>query len=143
MMMPETRYAKTGNVHIAYQVFGKGPIDIVLIPGFVSHIENYWDEPNFARWLRRLGSFSRVVMFDKRGTGLSDAVTDLPNMDERMDDVRAVLDAVNIETATLFGISEGGSLAALFAGSGIRFAARGTEQLAGLKEPMDLYMATE
>src|SRR5512145_1590079 len=106
MMLPETRYAKTGNVHIAYEVFGKGPVDIVLIPGFVSHIENYWDEPNFARWLRRLGSFSRVVMFDKRGTGLSDAVTDLPSMDERMDDVRAVLDAVNIETATLFGISE-------------------------------------
>jgi pimeloyl-ACP methyl ester carboxylesterase/class 3 adenylate cyclase len=117
MMLPETRYAKSGKIHIAYQVFGKGPIDIVLIPGFVSHIENYWDEPNFARWLHRLGSFSRVVMFDKRGTGLSDAVTDLPSMDERMDDVRAVLDAVNIETATLFGISEGGSLAALFAGT--------------------------
>jgi pimeloyl-ACP methyl ester carboxylesterase/class 3 adenylate cyclase len=117
MMLPETRYAKSGKIHIAYQVFGKGPIDIILVPGFVSHIENYWDEPNFARWLRRLGRFSRVVMFDKRGTGLSDAVTDLPSMDERMDDVRAVLDAVNIETATLFGISEGGSLAALFAGT--------------------------
>jgi class 3 adenylate cyclase len=117
MMVPETRYAKSGEVHIAYQVFGKGSIDIVLIPGFVSHIENYWDEPNFARWLRRLGSFSRVVMFDKRGTGLSDAVRDLPNLDERMDDVRAVLDAVNIETATLFGISEGGALAVLFAGT--------------------------
>jgi pimeloyl-ACP methyl ester carboxylesterase/class 3 adenylate cyclase len=117
MILPETRYAKSGNVHIAYQVFGNGPVDIVLVPGFVSHIENYWDEPNFARWLRRLAGFSRVVMFDKRGTGLSDAVTDLPSMDERMDDVRAVLDAVNIETATLFGISEGGSLAALFAGT--------------------------
>ncbi len=114
-MLPETSYAKSGNIHIAYQIFGEGPVDIVLVPGFVSHIENYWDEPNFARWLRRLASFSRVVMFDKRGTGLSDRVTDLPSMDERLDDVRAVLDAVDMETATLFGISEGGSLAALFA----------------------------
>jgi pimeloyl-ACP methyl ester carboxylesterase len=76
MISPETRYAKSGNIHIAYQVFGNGPVDIALIPGFVSHIENYWDEPNFARWLRRLASFSRVIMFDKRGTGLSDRVTD-------------------------------------------------------------------
>ena len=116
-MQPVTQYAKSGDIHIAYQVFGNGPIDLVLVPGFVSHIENYWDEPSFARWLKRLAAFSRVVMFDKRGTGLSDHVSDLPSMDERMDDVRAVLDAVGIEKAVVFGISEGGPLSTLFAGS--------------------------
>ena len=115
-MIPQTRYAKTGDLHVAYQVFGEGP-DLVMAPGFVSHIENYWDEPGLARWLTRLGSFSRVVLFDKRGTGLSDRVADLPAMDERMDDVRAVMDAVGIESAVQFGISEGGSLAAFFAAS--------------------------
>ena len=90
MAMPVTHYAKSGDVHVAYQVFGDGPIDLVLIPGFVSHLENYWEGPDFARWLLRLASFARVVMFDKRGTGLSDRVGDLPAMDERMDDVRAV-----------------------------------------------------
>lgn len=113
-MQPITRYAKSGDIHIAYQVFGDGP-DLVMAPGFVSHIENYWDDPRFARWLKRLGSFCRVVLFDKRGTGLSDRSPNLPAMDERMDDVRAVMDAVKIERATQFGISEGGSLAALFA----------------------------
>lgn len=97
-MQPTTRYAKSGDVHVAYQVFGEGP-DLVLSPGFVSHIENYWDEPGLARWLNRLGSFCRVVIFDKRGTGLSDRVANLPVMDERMDDVRAVMDAVGIERA--------------------------------------------
>jgi pimeloyl-ACP methyl ester carboxylesterase len=114
VMQPTTRYAKSGEIHIAYQVFGEGP-DLVMAPGFVSHIENYWDDPRFARWLSRLGSFCRVVLFDKRGTGLSDRVLNLPTMDERMDDVRAVMDAVKIERAHQFGISEGGSLAALFA----------------------------
>jgi pimeloyl-ACP methyl ester carboxylesterase len=113
-MQPTTHYAKSGEVHIAYQVFGEGP-DLVMAPGFVSHIENYWDDPHFARWLNRLGSFCRVVLFDKRGTGLSDRVPNLPAMDERMDDMRAVMDAVKIERAAQFGISEGGSLAALFA----------------------------
>ncbi|TDI89880.1 MAG: adenylate/guanylate cyclase domain-containing protein [Candidatus Dadabacteria bacterium] len=116
-MQPRTQYAKSGDVHIAYQVFGEGAVDLVFVPGFVSHIENYWDEPNFARWLRRLGNFSRVIMFDKRGTGLSDQVSELPGMDQRMDDVRAVMDAVGIERAAIFGISEGGSLATLFAAS--------------------------
>lgn len=116
-MTPKTRYTKTGDVHIAYQVFGEGAVDLVIVPGFISHIENYWDEPTFARWLRQLGTFCRVVMFDKRGTGLSDRVRDLPGMDERMDDVRAVLDAVGIERAAIFGVSEGGSLATLFAAS--------------------------
>ena len=115
-MQPTTHYAKSGDIHIAYQVFGEGR-DLVMAPGFVSHIENYWDEPRFARWLNRLGSFCRVVLFDKRGTGLSDRVAHLPPMDERMDDVRAVMDAVGIERAVQFGISEGGSLATLFAAS--------------------------
>jgi class 3 adenylate cyclase len=115
-MQPTTRYAKSGEVHVAYQVFGEGP-DLVMAPGFVSHIENYWDEPRVARFLSRLGSFCRVVLFDKRGTGLSDRVANQPAMDERMDDLRAVMDAVKIERAVQFGISEGGSLATLFAAS--------------------------
>jgi class 3 adenylate cyclase len=115
MTNPTTHYAKSGGVHVAYQVFGEGDVDIVFVPGFVSHIENYWTHPNVARWFERLGSFARVVMFDKRGTGLSDRVSELPAMDERMDDVRAVMDAVELERAAVFGISEGGSLAALFA----------------------------
>ena len=116
-MQPRTRYAKSGDVHIAYQVFGEGDTDLVFIPGFVSHLEIYWDEPNVTRWLRRLGNFSRVIRFDKRGTGLSDQVNELPSMDQRMDDVSAVMDAVGIERAVIFGASEGGSLATLFAAS--------------------------
>lgn len=114
-MPPVTRYAKSGEIHVAYHVFGDGPVHLVFVPGFVSHIENYWDDPDMARWLRRLGSFARVIMFDKRGTGLSDRVTQLPALDERMDDVRAVMDAVGVERAAVFGISEGGPLTALFA----------------------------
>ena len=112
---PATRYCKSGGVHVAYQEFGEGPVNLVFVPGFVSHIDNYWTHPNVVRWLDRLGSFARVVMFDKRGTGLSDRVGELPGMDERMDDVRAVMDAVEWDRAAVFGISEGGSLAALFA----------------------------
>jgi pimeloyl-ACP methyl ester carboxylesterase len=115
-MQRVTRYAKSGDVHIAYQVFGEGP-DLIMAPGFVSHVEHLWDEPRLARWLNKLGGFSRVVLFDKRGTGLSDRVAHLPHMDERMDDLRAVMDAVGIERASLLGVSEGGSLAALFAAS--------------------------
>ena len=114
-MLPVTRYAKSGDVHIAYQVFGSGPVDLVVAPGFVSHIEHYWEEPDLTRWLLRLGGFARVVIFDKRGTGLSDRVGELPGLDQRMDDVRAVMDAVGIERAALLGISEGASLAMLFA----------------------------
>jgi pimeloyl-ACP methyl ester carboxylesterase len=112
-----TRYAKNGDINVAYQVFGEGDVDLVYVPGFISHIENYWDNPHFARWLRRLGSFSRVILFDKQGTGLSDQASKLPGMDERMDDVRAVMDAVGVEQAAIFGVSEGGSLATLFAAS--------------------------
>src|SRR6516225_10869073 len=115
MATPVTRYAKSGGVHIAYQVFGDGSIDLVFAPGFISHIENYWDHPELARWLLRLGSFARVVIFDKRGTGLSDPVPEIPSLEQRMDDVRAVMDAVGIESAAQLGISEGGALATLFA----------------------------
>ena len=105
-MVPiRTHYAKNDDIHVAYQVFGEGDIDLVLIPGFISHIENYWDEPNFARWLRRLGSFSRVIMFDKQGTGLSDRGSKRPGMDVRMDDGRAVSDAEGVERAAIFGTS--------------------------------------
>jgi len=114
-METRTRYAKSGEIYVAYQEFGSGPVDLVLCPGFISHIENYWDEPGLARWLLRLGTFARVIIFDKRGTGLSDRVSQLPGMDERIDDVRAVMDAVGLERAAVMGLSEGGSLAALFA----------------------------
>ena len=106
-----TRYAKSGNVHVAYQVFGNGEVDLVFVPGFVSNVEIYWEEPHFARWLSKLASFARVITFDKRGTGLSDRLEVLPTMDERMDDVRAVMDAVGSERAAIFGLSEGGCLA--------------------------------
>jgi pimeloyl-ACP methyl ester carboxylesterase len=114
-MQPDTRYAKSGDVHVAYQVFGEGPVNLVVAPGFVSNIDNYWNEPEFARWLLRLASYARVVMFDKRGTGMSDQVTELPGLDQRMDDLRAVMDAASMDQAAVFGFSEGGTLAALFA----------------------------
>jgi pimeloyl-ACP methyl ester carboxylesterase/class 3 adenylate cyclase len=114
-MAPEIRYAKSSDVHIAYQVFGDGSIDLVYIPGFISNIENYWDWPEFARWLRHIGNRARVILFDKRGTGLSDRLGQLPNLDQRMDDARAVMDAVGTERAAVMGVSEGGSLATLFA----------------------------
>ena len=113
--LPSTRYAKSGNVHVAYQIFGDGGIDLVFFPDFVSNIETYWEEPSFAHWLNKLASFARVITFDKRGTGLSDRVESLPTMDERMDDVRAVMDAAGSQKAAVFGLSEGGSLATLFA----------------------------
>jgi class 3 adenylate cyclase/pimeloyl-ACP methyl ester carboxylesterase len=115
MSVPVTRYAKSGDVHIAYQVFGSGTTDLVFVPGFISHIENYWDHPDLARWLLRLGRFARVIMLDKRGTGLSDPVREMPPLDLRMDDVRAVMDAAGSESAAVLGVSEGGALAALFA----------------------------
>ena len=93
-MLPQTRYTKSGEVSIAYQVLGQGPPDLVYIPGWVSNIEIFWEEPAFARFLTRLASFSRLILFDKRGTGLSDRVAEMPDLEVRMDDVRAVLDAV-------------------------------------------------
>jgi pimeloyl-ACP methyl ester carboxylesterase len=115
MEAPETRYAKSGDVNIAYQVVGEGPLDLVLVPGFVSHLENDWDEPRSASFLERLASFCRLIRFDKRGTGLSDRPAGLPDLETRMDDVRAVMDAVESERASLFGYSEGGPMCMLFA----------------------------
>jgi pimeloyl-ACP methyl ester carboxylesterase len=113
-VQPETRYADSGGVNIAYQVLGDGPGDLVFVMGWVSNIEVFWEEPTLARFLTRLASFSRLILFDKRGTGLSDRVTDMPSLEVRMDDVRAVMDAVASERAALFGVSEGGPMCALF-----------------------------
>jgi pimeloyl-ACP methyl ester carboxylesterase len=112
----ETRYARSGEVSIAYQVVGDGPFDLVYVPGFVSNIELMWEEPGLARFLERLASFSRLILFDKRGTGLSDPVPNdgLPTLEERMDDVRAVMDAVGSKRAALLGHSEGGNMCVLF-----------------------------
>ncbi len=114
---PKTEYAKSGQVHIAYQVVGDGPIDLVLVSGWVSNVELAWENAQYARCLRRLASFSRLIRFDKRGTGLSDRVSEseLPDLEHRMDDVRAVMDAAGSHRAALMGISEGGSMSLLFA----------------------------
>jgi pimeloyl-ACP methyl ester carboxylesterase len=114
---PETRYARSGDVNIAYQVVGEGPPDLVYVPGWVSNVELNWEEPSYARFLGRLASFSRMIVFDKRGTGLSDRVPvdQLPTLEQRMDDVRAVMDAAGSTRATLVGVSEGGPMCALFA----------------------------
>jgi pimeloyl-ACP methyl ester carboxylesterase len=112
--MPDTQYAQSGGVNIAFQVVGEGPRDFVYVPGWASNIEVMWEEPALARFLIRLGSFSRLILFDKRGTGLSDRVTDMPSLEVRMDDVRAVMDTVGSERAALFGGSEGGPMCALF-----------------------------
>ena len=116
-MRPETRYARSGDVNIAYQAVGEGPLDLVYVPGWVSNVELMWQEPRSTRFLERLASFSRLILFDKRGTGLSDPVpeSDLPSLEQRMDDVRAVMDAVGSERAALFGHSEGGNMVCLFA----------------------------
>jgi pimeloyl-ACP methyl ester carboxylesterase len=112
--LPQTRYVKSGEVHIAYQVLGDGPIDLLWVPGFVSHLEYDWEHPRPARFFRRLASFSRLIRFDKRGTGLSDRVA-IPTLEERMDDVRAVLDATGSSRAALIGVSEGGPMSLLYA----------------------------
>jgi class 3 adenylate cyclase len=114
-MPPGTRYAKSGDIHIAYQVVGDGPFDLVFVPGFISHVDHVWDEPRWSGFLKRLASFSRLICFDKRGTGLSDRVSAIPTLEQRMDDVRAVMDAVGSERAAFFGISEGGPMSLLFA----------------------------
>ena len=114
-MTPETHYTNCEGVNIAYQAVGDGPIDLVLVPGWVSNIEILWEEPGMNRFLRRITEFSRLILFDKRGTGLSDRVTDTPTLEERMSDVRAVMDAVGSERAALVGYSEGGPMCALFA----------------------------
>ncbi len=114
---PETHYVQNGDVNIAYQVVGSGDLDIVFVMGWVSHLEYFWEEPHFAAFLNRLASFSRLILFDKRGTGLSDRVplAELPTLEQRMEDVHAVMDAVGSERAVLIGISEGGPMCSLFA----------------------------
>lgn len=116
-MVPRTQYARSGRVNIAYQVVGDGPLDLVYVPGWVSNVELNWEEPEYARFLGRLAAFSRLITFDKRGTGLSDRVSDdaLPTLEQRMDDLRAVLDAVRSDRAAIFGVSEGGGLSMLYA----------------------------
>ncbi len=114
-MPPETRYAKSGEVNIAYQVTGSGAVDLVFVMGWASHLDWSWQEPSFARFLRRLASFSRLIQFDKRGTGFSDRSAGLANFEQRMDDVRAVMDAAGSERAALVGVSEGAAMCALFA----------------------------
>ena len=113
--MPSIKYAKSGDVNIAYQLTGDGPFDLVLVPGFFSHLEIDWEYPANAHMLERLGSFARLICFDKRGTGLSDRGVGLPDFETRMDDVRAVMDAADSESAALFGYSEGGPMCVLFA----------------------------
>jgi pimeloyl-ACP methyl ester carboxylesterase len=112
--VPQVRYARSGGLNIAFQVLGDGPMDLVHVPPFISNLELQWEDAAYARYMRRLASFSRLIMFDKRGTGLSDRV-DVATLEERMDDVRAVMDAAGSERAAVFGNSEGGALAILFA----------------------------
>ena len=113
----ETKYVQSGDANIAYQVLGNGPIDLVFVMGWVSHLDYFWENPEFAHFLNRLASFSRLILFDKRGTGLSDRVpnNELPTLEQRMEDVHAVLNAVGSERAVLCGISEGGPMCSLFA----------------------------
>jgi pimeloyl-ACP methyl ester carboxylesterase len=113
-VQPETKYAQSSDVSIAYQVAGSGSLDLLIVPGFISHLEQAWEDPGYSRFLERLASFSRLILLDKRGTGLSDRVTDIPTLEQRMDDVRAVTDAAGSERAALFGISEGGPMSILF-----------------------------
>ena len=114
-MVPETRYARSGELHIAYQVVGDGPVDLVYVPSWISQVEHYWEEPLVARYFNRLASFSRLIMFDRRGSGLSDPVPRAPTLEEQMDDVVAVMDAAGSERAAVFALLEGGAMAALFA----------------------------
>ena len=114
-MAPETRYARSGDLHIAYQVVGEGPIDLVYVPSWISQVEHYWEEPVVAGYFERLASFSRLIMFDRRGSGLSDPVPSAPTLEEQIDDVVAVMDAAASEQAAIFALLDGGAMAALFA----------------------------
>src|SRR5262245_22411931 len=113
--IPETRYAKSGDTYIAYQVMGDGPFDLVLVPGFTTHLEMHLEQPLYASFVAPLAAFCRLIRFDKRGTGLSDRLGAIPTLEERMDDVRAVMDAVGSERAALLGFSEGGPMSIVFA----------------------------
>jgi class 3 adenylate cyclase/pimeloyl-ACP methyl ester carboxylesterase len=113
--IPATRYVKSDDVHVAYQVLGEGPLDLLLVPGFVSHIEAAWQSPDTAAFLRRLASFCRLILFDKRGTGMSDRGSQIFTLEQRMHDVRAILDEIGSERAALLGVSEGGPMSLLYA----------------------------
>src|SRR4051794_5900752 len=108
LTIPETKYARSGDVHIAYQVFGEGDLDLVLVNGFTTHIELVWEHEPARHFLERLGSFARVINFDRRGSGLSDPVAEAPTLEQRMDDVRAVMDAAGAGRGARRGGSEGG-----------------------------------
>lgn len=112
---PPTRYAQSGEISIAYQITGSGPLDLIMTPGFVSHLDHSWEEPSFARFLHRIASFCRLICFDKRGTGLSDREAGIPSLEQRMDDIRAVMDSAGSKRAAILGLSEGGPMSALFA----------------------------
>src|SRR5499426_2825902 len=114
-VLPETHYARCGDLSIAYQVLGEGPRDLVFVPGIVSHVEFFHELPGYTDFLRGLAAFARVIVFDKRGSGLSDRVVGAPGLEDRMDDIRAVMEAAGSERAALFGVSEGGPLSLLFA----------------------------
>jgi pimeloyl-ACP methyl ester carboxylesterase len=116
-VQPVVKYTKTGDFNIAYQVVGDGPVDLLLLPGWVTHLELQWDVAPLRRFLERLAGFSRLIQFDKRGTGLSDRVSpsELPTLEQRMDEVRAVMDAAGSERAVLFGTIGGGAMSGLFA----------------------------
>jgi pimeloyl-ACP methyl ester carboxylesterase len=115
LVLPTTRYAVSGEVNIAYQTMGDGPIDIVLVPGIISHVEFLHEFSEYTAFLRRLSKFARVVTFDKRGQGLSDRISGAPALEERMDDLRAIMDAIGSQRAALLGVSEGSAMSALFA----------------------------
>ena len=114
-MTPTTRYAKSGDLHIAYQVVGDGPMDLVYVPTWISQIEHLWEEPQVASFFERLASFSRLIMFDRRGSGLSDPVFSAATLEDQMDDVLAVMDAAGSERAAVFSQLEGGAMGMLFA----------------------------
>ena len=117
MKLPETRYARSEDIRIAYQVVGQGPIDLLFVPGFLSNLDLHWEDPGYSHLLRRLSGFTRLIQLDKRGTGLSDRVdpAHLPDLRTRMDDVRAVMDAAGSGRAVLLGASEGAPISILFA----------------------------
>ena len=115
--IPETQYAQSGELSIAYQIFGRGRRDLVYVPGIVSHIELAWEDQKTAAFLNHLSEAFRVIVFDKRGQGMSDRTEGVPNLEERIDDLRAVMEAAGSERATIFGLSEGGPMSLLFAAS--------------------------
>ena len=115
--MPETRYARSGDIMIAYQVLGQGPFDVIIVPGSVSHVEVQWEAAGSAAFRRGIADHARLIFFDKRGTGLSDRVAGVPTLEERSDDIRAVMDAAGSERAALFGASEGTPMSVVFAAS--------------------------